>query len=117
MLCVDAENTFYLYSIANFAVTHRYDSTRTLGNIFLARAFQWGQVVEIVQEKLPAATSAKDTPLVCIAGLTTLLTPADQAGASGYEGLLQVIAGLMDLLTRTRDGPAIVAQYGSKIYW
>ncbi len=106
---VDGENTFDPYGIANFALSRRLDPTRTLGNIFLARAFQWGQVVEIVREKVVAAATAKDTPLVCIAGLTTMLAPADQAGRTGYEGVLQVIAGLKDLLARTRDGPAIVA--------
>ncbi len=109
VLYVDAENTFDPYGIANFAVAHCLDPTRTLGNIFLARAFQWGQVVEIVREKLATAATAKDTPLVCIAGLTTMLAPADQAGKTGYEGVLQVIQGLKDLLAKTRDGPAIVA--------
>ncbi len=109
VLYIDGENTFDPYGIANLAVTRRLDTTRTLSNIFLARAFQWGQVVEIVREKLVIAATAKDMPLVCIVGLTTMLTPADQVGASGYEGVLQVIAGLKDLLARTRDGPAIVA--------
>ncbi len=35
VLFVDAENTFDPYGIANFAVAHRLDPTRTLGNIFL----------------------------------------------------------------------------------
>ncbi len=106
---VDAENTFDPYGVSNFAVAHRLDPRRVLSNIFLARAFQWGQVVEIVREKLTAAATALNTPLVCIAGLTTMLTPADQKGSTGYEGVLQVIQGLKDLLAKTRDGPAIVA--------
>ncbi len=106
---VDAENTFDPYGVSNCAVAHRLDPRRVLGNIFLARAFQWGQAVEIVREKMVIAATAKDTPLVCIAGLTTMLSPADQAKETGYEGILQVIQGLKDLLARTRDGPAIVA--------
>ncbi len=65
--------------------------------------------MEIVREKIVAAATSKITPLVCIAGLTTMLTPADQKGSTGYEGVLQVIQGLKDLLAKTRDGPAIVA--------
>ncbi len=106
---VDAENTFDPYGVSNLAVARHLDPRRTLGNIFLARAFQWNQVVEIVREKLVAAATAKATPLVCIAGLTTMLTPADQKDQAGYEGILQVIQGLKDLLAKTRDGPAIVA--------
>ncbi len=106
---VDGENTFDPYGLTQFALARRLDPIRALGNIFLARAFQWGQVVEIIHEKLTSAATAKNMPLVCIAGLTTMLTPADQAGKTGYEGVLQVIAGLKDLLAQTRGGPAIVA--------
>ncbi len=108
---VDAENNFDPYGLSQLAIERHLDPRKALQRISLARAFSWEQVVELVAEKLVAeklaAPGAADgAGLVCIAGLTTMLVPTEPRH---YQQLLQVIAGIKQLLARQHGQVTVVA--------
>ena len=103
---VDAENNFDPYYLSQLAIERRLDPRRALQNIALARAFSWEQVVELVSEKIAAPGVADDAGLVCIAGLTAMLSPEE---ARHYQQLHQVVAGIKELIARRRGDVTIVA--------
>ncbi len=103
---VDAENTFDPYALSQLAIERHLDPRKALQRIALARAFSWEQVVELVAEKLAAPGGADGAGLVCIAGLTTMLVPTE---ARHYQQLLQVIAGIKQLIARQHGQVTVVA--------
>ncbi len=103
---VDAENNFDPYALSQLAIEHHLDPRKALQRIALARAFSWEQVVELVAEKLAAPGGADGAGLVCIAGLTTMLVPKE---TRHYQQLLQVIAGIKQLIARQHGQVTVAA--------
>ncbi len=50
---IDAENRFSPYFLSQLALSKNLSPQQILQKIYIARAFQWTQMVEIVEEKLP----------------------------------------------------------------
>lgn len=80
---IDAENRFSPYFLSKLALSKNLSPQHILQKIYIARAFQWTQMVEIVEEKLP---QMKDVRLVLISGLTSMFNPENDR--KGKEGTL-----------------------------
>ena len=80
---IDANNRFSPYFISKLALSKNLSPQHILHNIYIARAFQWTQMVELVEEKL---TEMKDVRLVLISGLTSTFQPLNDR--KGKEGTL-----------------------------
>lgn len=80
---IDAENRFSPYFLSQLALSKSLSPQQILQKIYIARAFQWTQMVELVEEKLP---QMKDVQLVLISGLTSMFQPVNDR--KGKEGTL-----------------------------
>ncbi|MBN2155537.1 MAG: hypothetical protein JW776_05805 [Candidatus Lokiarchaeota archaeon] len=69
---IDGNNRFSPYFISQLSLSQNLSPQHILRNIYIARAFQWTQMVEIVEEKL---TQMQDVHLVLISGLTSMFQP------------------------------------------
>ena len=103
---VDGENNFDPYALSQLAIERHLDPRKALQRIALARAFSWEQVVEIVAEKLTSPGGADGASLVCIAGITAMLVPGEPRH---YQQLLQVVAGIKQLVARQRGQVTVAA--------
>ena len=68
---IDNDNIFNPYSIISLALSVKLDPSSVLARIFVARAFIWNHLGEIV-ENLETLLEEKKARLVLISGLTTL---------------------------------------------
>ena len=66
---IDGNNRFNPYNISKYAVSQKLSPRRVLENIFIARAFTWDQMVELLEHKLSKLEQIK---VVLISGITTL---------------------------------------------
>jgi len=72
---IDGNNRFSPYFISQLALSKNLSPQHLLRSIYIARAFQWTQMVELVEEKLTQLTGVK---LILISGLTSMFQPEDE---------------------------------------
>ncbi len=80
---IDANNRFSPYFLSQLALSKNLSPQHILQNIYIARAFQWTQMVELIEEKL---VQMNDVRLVLISGLTSMFEPINNR--KGKEGTL-----------------------------
>jgi hypothetical protein len=80
---IDGNNRFSPYFISQLALSKNLSPQHVIQNIYIARAFQWTQMVELIEEKL---TEIQDIRLVLISGLTSMFEPVNDR--KGKEGTL-----------------------------
>ncbi len=96
---IDGNNRFNPYNVSRFAVSQKLSPQRVLENIFIARAFTWDQMVELLENRL---SKLDDVRVVLISGITTLFQSEKQT----FEDLLKAINGIKQILSKTK--PLIV---------
>ncbi len=97
---IDANNRFNPYNVSKFAVSQNLSPQKVLGNILIARAFIWDQMVELLENRLSKLEHVK---VVLISGITTLFQSYEK---QMFEDLLRAINGIKTILSKTR--PLIV---------
>jgi len=97
---IDANNRFNPYNVSKFAVSQNLSPRKVLENIFIARAFTWDQMVELLENRL---SKLEDIKVVLISGITTLFQSYEK---QTFEDLLRAISGIKAILSKTN--PLIV---------
>ena len=97
---IDGNNRFNPYNISKYAVSRNLSPRKVLENIIVARAFQWDQMVELLENRLSKLEHVK---VVLISGITSLFQSHEK---QYFEDLLRAIGGIKKILEKTR--PLIV---------
>ncbi len=93
---IDANNRFNPYDVSKFSVSQNLSPKKVLEHIFIARAFTWDQMVELLENKL---SKLEDIKVVLISGITTLFQDYKK---QTYEDLLRAINGIKTILSKTK---------------
>ncbi len=93
---IDGTNRFNPYEISKYAVSQHLSPQRVLENIFVARAFTWDQMIEILENKLSNLEGIK---VLIVSGITSLLQNHEKRT---FEDLLRAIGGIKRMLEKTK---------------
>ena len=93
---IDANNRFNPYDVSKFAVSQNLSPKKVLEHIFIARAFTWDQMIELLENRLAKLDHVK---VVLISGITTLFQSYER---QTFEDLLRAIDGIKKILERTK---------------
>ncbi len=93
---VEANNRFNPYTVSKFAVSQRLSPQKVLENIFIARAFTWDQMVELLENRL---SKLEEVKVVLVSGITTLFQGHEK---HTFEDLLRAIGGIKRILEKTK---------------
>ena len=91
---IDGNNRFNPYNVSKFAVSQNLSPRKVLGNIIIARAFTWDQMVELMENRL---SKLEDVKVVLISGITTLFKNYEK---QTFEDLLRAIGGIKKILEK-----------------
>ena len=87
VLYIDGENRFNPYWISKMAISNGLSPEFVLQQIFVARAFTWNQMVELIEEKLILCAETK-IDLILVAGLTSMFEEnLSKNNGSSQDGL------------------------------
>ena len=92
---IDGNNRFNPYYVSKFAVSLNLSPRTVLENILIARAFNWDQMVELLEHRLSKLEHVK---VVMVSGITTLFQSYEK---QTFEDLLRAIDGIKKILERT----------------
>jgi RecA/RadA recombinase len=108
---IDANNRFSPYFLSQLALSKNLSPQHILQNIYIARAFQWTQMVELMEEKL---VQMQDVRLVLISGLTAMFEPlSDRKGKEGtlnqrsFDQLKGAIQGMKTAMKKSNAAVVI----------
>jgi len=111
---IDGINRFNPYLISKLAVSKHLSPQYVLKRIFVARAFTWNQMVEVLEEKLIALHDDRIN-LVVVSGMTTMFEEISQEvpqgvplrkkphlNASAFHDLKSMFSGLNRIVQKTK---------------
>ena len=103
VLYIDGENRFNPYWISKMAISNGLSPEFVLQQILVARAFNWNQMVELMEEKLMLHTEER-IDLILVAGLTSMFeenlsqnsssSESHSLNAKMYRDLNRIFSGL-----------------------
>jgi len=88
---IDGTNRYNPYYISQLALSMNMNPSFILSKILIARAFNWTQMVEILEKKIERLDGVR---LILIDGITSLLQVEDNENNLIFNGLKRAISGI-----------------------